>query len=156
MDPAAPDMGSPRCGKLSLGTDLDHSVILGLLEVPRDLIYLSQAQSPSQYHADKANSFLLMVTDKKFWRGFFAQSQKKVSFALSINPTPGITLGCSVASFSKDKGFTKSELLGGSITQTGKLRHGDMNTAVKEPFFQFYSHICSWVSQEPVFTAWFL
>lgn len=61
MNPAAPDIGSPRHGKLSLGTDLDHSVILGLLEVARDLIYLGQAQSPSQYQADKANS--LSVND---------------------------------------------------------------------------------------------
>lgn len=41
-------------------------------------------------------------------------------------------------------------------TQTGKLKHGDINTAVKETFFRLYSHICCWVSQEPALTAWFL
>lgn len=61
MDPAVPDFGCPRHGKLSLGTDLGHSMILRHLGVARDLIYLSQAQSPSQYHADKANS--LSVND---------------------------------------------------------------------------------------------
>lgn len=47
--------------------------------------------------------------------------------------------------------------LGGNTTQTGKLGHGDINTAVKEPFFSFlFSHLLV-VSQEPVFTgAWFL
>lgn len=47
--------------------------------------------------------------------------------------------------------------LGGDITQTGKLGHGDINTAVKEPFFKFLFSYLLLVSQEPVFTgAWFL